>query len=305
MSAIRIKYDNNESRMSFPSDFEELENKFFDLFDVNKDINYDFFIKLEDKIDQIKLNDLDKINFEEFMILLKKEENPIISVEKHVETASNFVEVSNSNFFNEEDGDGKSSFLSMVKKESSKKKDNVDSDEDDDKNTFKENKDFIKELLNCEKNITLLLSGEDIDKKNYSAQKTVDLDSKMSFANNKYTDEMSQISFVQIEQINQLEEKFETLKKSIKDNKDQIEKKFKEMEQVYEKENYIQEMKKKHEEELMNERNKFKEFELKFKKEMEEKIDKLINENDILKKKLEKYEEDNKKIMEILIDQNK
>ena len=262
MSAIRIKYDNNESRMSFPSDFEELENKFFDLFDVNKDINYDFFIKLEDKINQIKLNDLDKINFEEFMILLKKEENPIISVEKHVETASNFVEVSNSNFFNEEDGDGKSSFLSMVKKESSKKKDNVDSDEDDDKNTFKENKDFIKELLNCEKNITLLLSGEDIDKKNYSAQKTVDLDSKMSFANNKYTDEMSQISFVQIEQINQLEEKFETLKKSIKDNKDQIEKKFKEMEQVYEKENYIQEIIKKHEEELMNERYKFKVFEL-------------------------------------------
>lgn len=302
---IKIKYFDDEYEISIPSNIDDLKNKFHEKFDINTKYNYDFKIKLKDNPDEIKLNDANKTIFEEYMNLLKKEENPIIKVIKNEVFTS-------SNFFKEEEKmrDLLDDEKPEIKKEKSNKKDNVEIDEDDDKNTFKENKDFIKELLNCEKNINLLLSGEDIDN-NYSKQKTVDFDSKISF-DNKYADEMSQISSIQIDKIIQLEEKFETLKKSIKDNKDQIEKKFKEMEQIYEKEKYIQEMKNKHEEELMNEKNKYNELKSKYeeeknnnKKEMQAIIDKLQNENAMLKKKIERYETDNKKIMEILKNQNK
>ena len=305
---IKIKFENNEYEISIPSDIEDLKKKFFEKFDANEDCQYDFFIKLSDQPDPINLNNLYKVNFVGNMDLLKKEENPIINVEQHVEFGS-------SNFFD----DNKSSFLSKVQleiqKENSKKSNNsnnnnnndIDEEEEDEKNNYKENKDFIKELINCENNINSLINGEEI----YTTKKTIELNEQLSFAN-KYSDEMSQISVMQMEKIIELEQNFELLKQSIKDNKDKIELKFKEMEKVYEKDKYIQEIKKKHEEELMDEKNKYKNLELKFeeekkinKKELEERIDKLKKENDMLKAKLEKYESDNQKIMEILKKQNK
>ena len=310
---IKIKFENNEYEISIPSDIEDLKKKFFEKFDANEDCQYDFFIKLSDQPDPINLNNLYKVNFVGNMDLLKKEENPIINVEQHVEFGS-------SNFFD----DNKSSFLSKVQleiqKENSKKSNNsnnnnnnnndIDEEEEDEKNNYKENKDFIKELINCENNIKSLINGEEI-KKIYTTKKTIELNEQLSFAN-KYSDEMSQISVMQMEKIIELEQNFELLKQSIKDNKDKIELKFKEMEKVYEKDKYIQEIKKKHEEELMDEKNKYKNLELKFeeekkinKKELEERIDKLKKENDMLKAKLEKYESDNQKIMEILKNQKK
>ena len=308
---IKIKFENNEYEISIPSDIEDLKKKFFEKFDANEDCQYDFFIKLSDQPDPINLNNLYKVNFVGNMDLLKKEENPIINVEQHVEFGS-------SNFFD----DNKSSFLSKVQleiqKENSKKSNNsnnnnnndIDEEEEDEKNNYKENKDFIKELINCENNINSLINGEEI-KKIYTTKKTIELNEQLSFAN-KYSDEMSQISVMQMEKIIELEQNFELLKQSIKDNKDKIELKFKEMEKVYEKDKYIQEIKKKHEEELMDEKNKYKNLELKFeeekkinKKELEERIDKLKKENDMLKAKLEKYELDNQKIMEILKNQKK
>ena len=305
---IKIKFENNEYEISIPSDIEDLKKKFFEKFDANEDCQYDFFIKLSDQPDPINLNNLYKVNFVGNMDLLKKEENPIINVEQHVEFGS-------SNFFD----DNKSSFLSKVQleiqKENSKKSNNsnnnnnndIDEEEEDEKNNYKENKDFIKELINCENNINSLINGEEI----YTTKKTIELNEQLSFAN-KYSDEMSQISVMQMEKIIELEQNFELLKQSIKDNKDKIELKFKEMEKVYEKDKYIQEIKKKHEEELMDEKNKYKNLELKFeeekkinKKELEERIDKLKKENDMLKEKIEKYESDNQKIMEILKKQNK
>jgi hypothetical protein len=305
---IKIKFENNEYEISIPSDIEDLKKKFFEKFDANEDCQYDFFIKLSDQPDPINLNNLYKVNFVGNMDLLKKEENPIINVEQHVEFGS-------SNFFD----DNKSSFLSKVQleiqKENSKKSNNsnnnnnndIDEEEEDEKNNYKENKDFIKELINCENNINSLINGEEI----YTTKKTIELNEQLSFAN-KYSDEMSQISVMQMEKIIELEQNFELLKQSIKDNKDKIELKFKEMEKVYEKDKYIQEIKKKHEEELMDEKNKYKKLELKFeeekkinKKELEERIDKLKKENDMLKEKIEKYESDNQKIMEILKKQNK
>ena len=305
---IKIKFENNEYEISIPSDIEDLKKKFFEKFDANEDCQYDFFIKLSDQPDPINLNNLYKVNFVGNMDLLKKEENPIINVEQHVEFGS-------SNFFD----DNKSSFLSKVQleiqKENSKKSNNsnnnnnndIDEEEEDEKNNYKENKDFIKELINCENNINSLINGEEI----YTTKKTIELNEQLSFAN-KYSDEMSQISVMQMEKIIELEQNFELLKQSIKDNKDKIELKFKEMEKVYEKDKYIQEIKKKHEEELMDEKNKYKNLELKFeeekkinKKELEERIDKLKKENDMLKAKLEKYELDNQKIMEILKNQKK
>ena len=305
---IKIKFENNEYEISIPSDIEDLKKKFFEKFDANEDCQYDFFIKLSDQPDPINLNNLYKVNFVGNMDLLKKEENPIINVEQHVEFGS-------SNFFD----DNKSSFLSKVQleiqKENSKKSNNsnnnnnndIDEEEEDEKNNYKENKDFIKELINCENNINSLINGEEI----YTTKKTIELNEQLSFAN-KYSDEMSQISVMQMEKIIELEQNFELLKQSIKDNKDKIELKFKEMEKVYEKDKYIQEKKKKHEEELMDEKNKYKNLELKFeeekkinKKELEERIDKLKKENDMLKAKLEKYELDNQKIMEILKNQKK
>ena len=305
---IKIKFENNEHEISIPSDIEDLKKKFFEKFDANEDCQYDFFIKLSDQPDPINLNNLYKVNFVGNMDLLKKEENPIINVEQHVEFGS-------SNFFD----DNKSSFLSKVQleiqKENSKKSNNsnnnnnndIDEEEEDEKNNYKENKDFIKELINCENNINSLINGEEI----YTTKKTIELNEQLSFAN-KYSDEMSQISVMQMEKIIELEQNFELLKQSIKDNKDKIELKFKEMEKVYEKDKYIQELKKKHEEELMDEKNKYKNLELKFeeekkinKKELEERIDKLKKENDMLKAKLEKYELDNQKIMEILKNQKK
>ena len=309
---IKIKFENNEYEISIPSDIEDLKKKFFEKFDANEDCQYDFFIKLSDQPDPINLNNLYKVNFVGNMDLLKKEENPIINVEQHVEFGS-------SNFFD----DNKSSFLSKVQleiqKENSKKSNNsnnnnnnndIDEEEEDEKNNYKENKDFIKELINCENNINSLINGEEI-KKIYTTKKTIELNEQLSFAN-KYSDEMSQISVMQMEKIIELEQNLELLKQSIKDNKDKIELKFKEMEKVYEKDKYIQEIKKKHEEELMDEKNKYKNLELKFeeekkinKKELEERIDKLKKENDMLKAKLEKYELDNQKIMEILKNQKK
>ena len=309
---IKIKFENNEYEISIPSDIEDLKKKFFEKFDANEDCQYDFFIKLSDQPDPINLNNLYKVNFVGNMDLLKKEENPIINVEQHVEFGS-------SNFFD----DNKSSFLSKVQleiqKENSKKSNNsnnnnnnndIDEEEEDEKNNYKENKDFIKELINCENNINSLINGEEI-KKIYTTKKTIELNEQLSFAN-KYSDEMSQISVMQMEKIIELEQNLELLKQSIKDNKDKIELKFKEMEKVYEKDKYIQEIKKKHEEELMDEKNKYKKLELKFeeenkinKKELEERIDKLKKENDMLKAKLEKYELDNQKIMEILKNQKK
>ena len=308
---IKIKFENNEHEISIPSDIEDLKKKFFEKFDANEDCQYDFFIKLSDQPDPINLNNLYKVNFVGNMDLLKKEENPIINVEQHVEFGS-------SNFFD----DNKSSFLSKVQleiqKENSKKSNNsnnnnnnnIDEEEEDEKNNYKENKDFIKELINCENNINSLINGEEI-KKIYTTKKTIELNEQLSFAN-KYSDEMSQISVMQMEKIIELEQNFELLKQSIKDNKDKIELKFKEMEKVYEKDKFIQELKKKHEEELMDEKNKYKKLELKFeeekkinKKELEERIDKLKKENDMLKEKIEKYESDNQKIMEILKKQNK
>ena len=308
---IKIKFENNEYEISIPSDIEDLKKKFFEKFDANEDCQYDFFIKLSDQPDPINLNNLYKVNFVGNMDLLKKEENPIINVEQHVEFGS-------SNFFD----DNKSSFLSKVQleiqKENSKKSNNsnnnnnndIDEEEEDEKNNYKENKDFIKELINCENNINSLINGEEI-KKIYTTKKTIELNEQLSFAN-KYSDEMSQISVMQMEKIIELEQNLELLKQSIKDNKDKIELKFKEMEKVYEKDKYIQEIKKKHEEELMDEKNKYKNLELKFeeekkinKKELEERLDKLKKENDMLKEKIEKYESDNQKIMEILKKQNK
>ena len=309
---IKIKFENNEYEISIPSDIEDLKKKFFEKFDANEDCQYDFFIKLSDQPDPINLNNLYKVNFVGNMDLLKKEENPIINVEQHVEFGS-------SNFFD----DNKSSFLSKVQleiqKENSKKSNNsnnnnnnndIDEEEEDEKNNYKENKDFIKELIICENNINSLINGEEI-KKIYTTKKTIELNEQLSFAN-KNSDEMSQISVMQMEKIIELEQNLELLKQSIKDNKDKIELKFKEMERVYEKDKYIQEIKKKHEEELMDEKNKYKKLELKFeeenkinKKELEERIDKLKKENDMLKAKLEKYELDNQKIMEILKNQKK
>ena len=247
---IKIKFENNEYEISIPSDIEDLKKKFFEKFDANEDCQYDFFIKLSDQPDPINLNNLYKVNFVGNMDLLKKEENPIINVEQHVEFGS-------SNFFD----DNKSSFLSKVQleiqKENSKKSNNsnnnnnndIDEEEEDEKNNYKENKDFIKELINCENNINSLINGEEI-KKIYTTKKTIELNEQLSFAN-KYSDEMSQISVMQMEKIIELEQNLELLKQSIKDNKDKIELKFKEMEKVYEKDKYIQEIKKKHEEELM------------------------------------------------------
>ena len=307
---IKIKFENNENEISIPSDIDDLKEKFFEKFDANKDYQYDFFIKLSGQPDQINLNNLYKVNFEGNMDLLKKEENPIINVEQHVEFGS-------SNFFE----DNKSSFYSKVqleiekvnsnKSNNSNKNNNIDNDEEeDDKNNYKENKDFIKELFNCEININSLINGKEMIK-NYVTQKTIELNEQLSFAN-KYSDEISQIGVMQMEKIIELEQNFELLKKSIKDNKDKIELKFKEMEKVYEKDNYIQELKKKHEEELLNEQNKCKKLELKLeeenkinKKKLEETIDKLKKENDMLKAKIEIYESDNQKIMEILKNQNK
>ena len=309
---IKIKFENNEYEISIPSDIEDLKKKFFEKCDANEDCQYDFFIKLSDQPDPINLNNLYKVNFVGNMDLLKKEENPIINVEQHVEFGS-------SNFFD----DNKSSFLSKVQleiqKENSKKSNNsnnnnnnndIDEEEEDEKNNYKENKDFIKELIICENNINSLINGEEI-KKIYTTKKTIELNEQLSFAN-KYSDEMSQISVMQMEKIIELEQNLELLKQSIKDNKDKIELKFKEMEKVYEKDKYIQEIKKKHEEELMDEKNKYKKLELKFeeenkinKKELEERIDKLKKENDRLKAKLEKYELDTQKIMEILKNQKK
>ena len=307
---IKIKFENNEDEISIPSDINDLKKKFFEKFDVSQDYQYDFFIKLSGQPEPINLNNLYKVIFEGNMDLLKKEENPIINVEQH-------VEFGNSNFF-----DDKSSFLSKVQLEMQKvnsnksnnsnnnNNNNIDNDEEDDQNTYKENKDFIKELINCENNINSLINGGEI-KKNYVTQKTIELNEQLSFAN-KYSDEISQINVMQMEKIIELEENFNLLKKLIKDNKDKIELKFKEMEKVYEKDNYIQEMKKKHEEELLEEKNKYKKLELKLeeekkinKKELEDTIDKLKNENNMLKEKIEKFESDNQKIMAILKNQNK
>ena len=114
---IKIKFENNEYEISIPSDIEDLKKKFFEKFDANEDCQYDFFIKLSDQPDPINLNNLYKVNFVGNMDLLKKEENPIINVEQHVEFGS-------SNFFD----DNKSSFLSKVQleiqKENSKKSNN-------------------------------------------------------------------------------------------------------------------------------------------------------------------------------------
>ena len=304
---IKVQFQNKEIEISFPSDMDDLKKKFSEKFEANEDCEYDFFIHLKDQPDNIYLNNLYKVIFEENMELLKKEENPIIYVEQHIEFGS-------SNFFE----DNQSSFLTNVKNEikkeksnKSNKQDNIDNDEEEeDKNTYKENKDFINELTNCENCINSLINGEEFAKnKNYIDKKTFEFqNSNLSF--NKYSQDISQISFAQMDKINELEQNFELLKQSVRDNKDKIELKFKEMEKVYEKDNYIQEIKKKHDEELMNEKNKFKELELKFeeetkvnKKELQDIIDKLKNENDNLKKKIEKYEADNQKIIEIINNQ--
>ena len=307
---IKIKFEDNEKSIAIPSDIDDLKKKFFDKFDVSRDYQYDFSIKLKDEKDKIELNNLNKVNFKENMDFLLKEENPLIFVDQCIEfTSSNFLE------------DNKSSFVTNVKNElkkeksdNSNKQDNIEDneEEEDDKNNYKENKDFINELANCESNIDSLINGEEIVKnQNYVEKKTFQFsNSNLSFK--KYSDELSQVSFMQLERFNELEQKFELLKNSVKDNKDKIELKFKEMEKVYEKDNYIQELKKKYDEELMNEKNKYKELELKYeeeiksnKKELEETIDKLEKENDVLRKKIEKYESDNQKIMEILEKQKK
>ena len=108
-----------------------------------------------------------------------------------------------------------------LQKENSKKSNisnNIDEEEEDENNTYKENKDFIKELINWENNINSLINGEEI-KKNYTTKKTIELNEQLSFAN-KYSDEMSQINVMQMEKIIELEKNFELLKQSIKDNKD-------------------------------------------------------------------------------------
>ena len=122
---IKIKFENNEDEISIPLDINDLKKKFFEKFDVNQDYQYDFFIKLSDQPDPINLNNLYKVNFVGNMDLLKKEENPIINVEQHVEFGS-------SNFFE----DNKSSFYSKVQLEIEKVNSNKSNNSNKNNNNF-------------------------------------------------------------------------------------------------------------------------------------------------------------------------